>query len=71
MNNFVIAIKFYVNLKKNFKIGLNQISFILNEFNWSTTETAIFAEACLHAITGTIISHYFRMVGPSLSFDLH
>ena len=37
--------------KTIFKIGLSQILFILHDFNESTTETRMFAEACLLSVT--------------------
>ena len=62
MNIFVIVIEFYVSLKKNFKVGINQISIIFHDFNKSTTENKMFAEACL--LTGT--SHFLLVIGPSI-----
>ena len=48
MNIFEIVIEFYVNLKKNFQNWIKtNISFILHDFNYSTRETRMFAEACL------------------------
>ena len=53
MNIFAIVIKFYVNLKKNVQnlMKPNIIYIILHDFNKSTTQTRMFAEACL--LTGT------------------